>query len=150
MGADPFSAQVRLLQSLSFVSPVARMGYSLLIAPQSLSSLGAGSMLGAFVASVLNREFRWDAFDDPREMGRHLAGACLMGVGGVWASGCTIGQGLTAGSVLAPSWPFVVSGIIVGARLGIAILIEGGSRPALLQLMQTMREVKLGRGFPRV
>ncbi len=87
MGADPFSAQVRLLQSLSFVSPVARTGYGLLIAPQSLSSLGAGSMLGAvlgaFVASVLNRGVRWDAFDDPREMGRHLAGACLMGVGGV-------------------------------------------------------------------
>ncbi len=132
--ADPFSSQTRPPHSLSFVAPVARAIYALLLAPGSAVGLGEGSVigavLGALVAAKARDEFRWDAFDDPREMGRHMVGACLMAVGGVWASGCTIGQGLTAGSVLAPSWPFVVGGIIVGARIGIAILVEGGVVPA--------------------
>ena len=133
--ADPFSSQTRPPYSLSFVAPVARAIYALLLAPGSSAGLGGGSVigaiLGAFVAAKAKDEFRWDAFDDPREMGRHMAGACLMAVGGVWASGCTIGQGLTAGSVLAPSWPFAVGGIFAGARIGVAILVEGGILPAV-------------------
>ena len=133
--ADPFANQTRPPHSLSFVAPVARAIYALLLAPGSTPGLGGGSVigavLGAFIAAKTRDEFSWDAFDDPREMGRHMAGACLMAVGGVWASGCTIGQGLTAGSVLAPSWPLAVGGIMLGARGGIAILMEGGVVPAL-------------------
>lgn len=143
---DPFAVQTRPPHSLSFVAPVARVMYALLLAPGTLPGLGGGAVLGAmagaFVAAVSMREFRWEAFDDPREMGRHLVGACLMGIGGVWASGCTIGQGLTAGSVLAPSWPLVTGGIILGARLGIAILIEGGVRPAILQVVGRWRGIR--------
>lgn len=132
---DPFANETRPPHSLSFVAPVARAIYALLLTPGSTPGLGGGSVigavLGAFVAAKTRDEFRWDAFDDPREMGRHMVGACLMAVGGVWASGCTIGQGLTAGSVLAPSWPFAVGGIMLGARAGIAILMEGGVAPAL-------------------
>ena len=58
-------------------------------------------------------------------MRRHLTGALLMGFGGVLAGGCTIGQGLTAGSLMALTWPITVIGMIAGARLGIAILVEG-------------------------
>jgi len=49
----------------------------------------------------------------------------LMGVGGILAGGCTIGQGITAGSMLALSWPFAVGGMVLGARLGIALLVDG-------------------------
>ena len=65
---------------------------------------------------------------DHHEMRRQLVGAVLMGLGGILASGCTIGQGLSAGSLLAPSWPFAALGLYAGARLGIAILIGGGLR----------------------
>jgi uncharacterized protein len=61
-------------------------------------------------------------------MRRHLLGAVLMGTGGILAGGCTIGQGLTAGSMLALSWPFAVGGMVIGARLGIALLVEGSTR----------------------
>ena len=54
-----------------------------------------------------------------------------MAVGGVWASGCTIGQGLSAGSLLAPSWPLAIGGILLGARLGIAALLRDAPWAAL-------------------
>lgn len=115
-------------QSLTFVSPVARALFGLLLEPASLAEFGAGSVfgvaLGAFAAARRADEFRWEAFDDPREMKRHLLGAVFMGSGGILCGGCTIGQGLTAGSLFALSWPLAVAGMAVGARLGIALLME--------------------------
>lgn len=116
-------------QSLTFVSPVARALFGILFDQAGLAEFGAGSVfgvaLGAFAAARLADEFRWEAFDDPREMKRHLLGAVLMGTGGILCGGCTIGQGLTAGSLLALSWPLAVAGMAVGARIGIAVLMEG-------------------------
>lgn len=116
-------------QSLTFVSPVARALFGLLFDRDSLAEFGAGSVfgvaLGAFVAARRADLFRWEAFDDPREMKRHLLGAVLMGAGGILCGGCTIGQGLTAGSLLALSWPLAMVGMVSGARLGIALLMEG-------------------------
>ncbi len=125
--ADPFAEAIRV-QSLTFVAPVARALYGLAAGEGSLLDFGVmsvlGVVLGAGAAAIRAREFRWEAFDDQREMRRHLAGAALMGLGGVLAGGCTIGQGLTAGSLLAVSWPITVGGMVLGARIGIAILVE--------------------------
>ncbi|GLK76525.1 hypothetical protein GCM10008171_17790 [Methylopila jiangsuensis] len=116
-------------QSLTFVSPVARAVFGVLFDQDALLEFSVGSVLGvtlgAWLAAREAREFRWEAFDDPREMKRHIGGAALMGVGGVICGGCTIGQGLTAGSMLALSWPLAILGIAAGARLGIAVLMEG-------------------------
>ncbi|MCG8446173.1 MAG: YeeE/YedE family protein, partial [Hyphomicrobiales bacterium] len=71
---------------------------------------------------------RWEACDDARELGRHLLGATLMGVGGVFAMGCTVGQGITGFSTLAISAPIVFLSIAFGAKLGLAWLIEGSMR----------------------
>jgi uncharacterized membrane protein YedE/YeeE len=126
--ADPFASDIRV-QSLTFVAPVARALFALATGEGILLDFGVmtvfGVVAGAAAAAFLAREFRWEAFDDQREMRRHLAGAALMGAGGVLAGGCTIGQGLTAGSLLAVSWPVAVIGMVVGARIGIAILLEG-------------------------
>jgi uncharacterized membrane protein YedE/YeeE len=126
--ADPFADQIRV-QSLTFVAPVARALYGLAANDGSLLDFGVmsifGVALGAAASALRAREFRWEAFDDQREMRRHLLGAALMGLGGVLAGGCTIGQGLTAGSLLAISWPVTVGGMILGARIGIAVLVEG-------------------------
>lgn len=126
--ADPFADQIRV-QSLTFVAPVARALYALVASDGSLLDFGVmtvfGVPLGAAAAALHSSEFRWEAFDDQREMRRHLSGAALMGFGGVLAGGCTIGQGLSAGSLLAVSWPITVGGMVLGARIGIAILVEG-------------------------
>lgn len=124
--ADPFDLHQRT-QSLTFVAPVARVLFGVLAGQDSISDFGvasvAGVALGALAASLYAREFRWEAFDDHHEMRRHLTGAALMGFGGVLAGGCTIGQGLSAGSLLAISMPIALISMMAGARLGIAIIV---------------------------
>jgi uncharacterized membrane protein YedE/YeeE len=116
-------------QSLTFVAPVARGLSSTLLGNGEWLDFGVlmvpGVVLGAFLSARVGRNFRWEAFDDHHEMRRHLLGAALMGFGGVLAGGCTVGQGLTAGSLLSVAWPIAVLGMIVGARLGLLILVEG-------------------------
>jgi uncharacterized membrane protein YedE/YeeE len=124
---DPFGGQAP--ESLSFVAPLARL--ILQIMGESLSSTGFavttvfGVAGGAFATAALRDELRWEAFDDAREMRRHLLGAVLMGIGGVLARGCTIGQGLTGTSALSLAAPIAVLFMVVGARLGLSHLIEG-------------------------
>ncbi|MDJ0930485.1 YeeE/YedE thiosulfate transporter family protein [Breoghania sp.] len=64
----------------------------------------------------------------PRELSRHFLGAALMGVGGVFAMGCTIGQGISVAFTLAILAPIVFISIAVGARFDLAWLIEGSVR----------------------
>ncbi|MBN9457404.1 MAG: YeeE/YedE family protein [Bosea sp.] len=122
-------------QSLTFVSPVGRALYAVLTSPAALLEFGIGTLVGvtfgSFLSALYDREFRWEAFDDDREMRRHLLGAVLMGGGGVLAGGCTIGQGISAGSMLALSWPLAIAGMMIGARIGIAFLMEGSLRGLL-------------------
>lgn len=76
-------------------------------------------------ASRPARGVHWEACDDPREFTRHLGDALLMGVGGVMAAGCTIGQGISAFSLLALSAPVALLGIVLGAKPGLTFLFEG-------------------------
>lgn len=84
----------------------------------------AGVVLGAAIGSLFKDEFRWEACDDARELGRQMMGAAMMGVGGVLAAGCTIGQGLSALSLLSLSAPVAIVSILVGARIGLYLLVE--------------------------
>lgn len=131
VAVDPFEHLPRA-QSLTFVSPVGRALYAVLSTPAALLEFGIGTLagvaLGSFLSALYDREFRWEAFDDDREMRRHLVGAVLMGGGGVLAGGCTIGQGISAGSMMALSWPLAMAGMMIGARIGIAFLMEGSLR----------------------
>lgn len=87
----------------------------------------AGVLIGAFVGALIQGHFRWEACDDPRELRRQLLGAFLMGVGAVVAVGCSIGQGLSAFSVLAYSAPITLASIMAGAAVGLRQLIWGFS-----------------------
>ena len=85
----------------------------------------AGVWLGAFIGSMIKGHFRWEACEDPRELRRQILGAVIMGVGAVIALGCTVGQGITAFSLLAISAPVTLIAIFAGAALGLRQLIEG-------------------------
>lgn len=85
----------------------------------------AGVWFGAFAGSLIKGHFRWEACEDPRELRRQIFGAGLMGVGAVIALGCSIGQGLSAFSVLAWSAPLTLGAIFGGAALGLHHLIAG-------------------------
>lgn len=116
-------------ESLSFVAPVGRALLQVMMEPFRTIGFGvsaaAGVLMASFVVAVWRRELRWEAFDDPTEMRRHLAGAALMGAGGVLAQGCTIGQGLSAASTLAISAPIFIIAVLAGAKVGLMYLIEG-------------------------
>ena len=89
----------------------------------------AGVWTGAFIGSLLRGHFRWEACDDPRELRRQIIGAAIMGAGAVIALGCTVGQGMSAFSVLAYSAPVTFASILAGAAIGLRQLIVG-FRPA--------------------
>ncbi|WP_397544583.1 YeeE/YedE family protein [Roseovarius salis] len=96
-------------------------------------SFGVGSvggvLAGAFAGSLVKGHFRWEACEDPRELRRQVLGAVLMGFGSVLALGCTIGQGLSAFSVLAISAPVTFAAIFAGAAIGLRQLITGFAAP---------------------
>jgi hypothetical protein len=85
----------------------------------------AGVLLGAFLGSLVKGHFRWEACEDPRELKRQILGAVIMGQGAVLAVGCSIGQGLSAFSLLAWSAPVTFLGILAGAAIGLRQLISG-------------------------
>lgn len=117
------------VESHSFTAP---LGETLLfLMTSSGGGLGfaigsvAGVIFGALLGSLSKGHFRWEACDDPQELGRQILGGFLMGIGGVLALGCSVGQGLTAFSTLAFSAPFVLAAIFAGAALGLRRLIAG-------------------------
>lgn len=64
-----------------------------------------GVVIGAFAASILAREFKFEGFDSAGNMRRAMIGAALMGFGGMLAGGCAIGAGVTGGSIfVATAW----------------------------------------------
>jgi hypothetical protein len=85
----------------------------------------AGVLIGAFIGSMIKGHFRWEPCDDPRELGRQIFGAVLMGFGGVIALGCSVGQGVSAFSTLAYSGPVTLLAIVIGCIVAIRQLLAG-------------------------
>ncbi|MEZ5873206.1 MAG: YeeE/YedE family protein [Nitratireductor sp.] len=95
----------------------------------------AGVVVGAFLTAIRRNEFRWEACDDAIELRRQMIGGFLMGTGGVLAQGCTVGQGLSAASLLAWSAPVALTGIFIGAWLGLQYLVTGNILDAIRALV---------------
>lgn len=98
-------------------------------------ALVAGAMIGAFLAARLTGRFRVEAFAGSTDLKRNLGGALLMGVGGVLAGGCTVGQGLTGISTLAPAAVVALGAIVAGALAGVRYLEQGSLRGAVRALL---------------
>lgn len=84
-----------------------------------------GVVLGALIGSLIKKDFQWEGCEDPRELGRLTIGAALMGIGGAVAMGCSIGQGVSAFSMLAWSAPVTLISIVAGALFGLSRLLQG-------------------------
>lgn len=78
-----------------------------------------GVVVGSFVYALTTRSFHWEGFRDTQDTALHLVGAVLMGVGGVTAMGCTVGQGLSGLSTLSLTSVIAVVGIVLGALGGL-------------------------------
>ena len=108
-------------ESLSFVAPLAyTLDWLMFFSDKSkLLTLGivsvAGVIAGSALVAVAAGTFRWEGFGGTEDVANHLIGATLMGVGGVTAMGCTVGQGLSGISTLSATSFVAVAAIIIGA-----------------------------------
>jgi len=117
------------VQGHTFVAPLGRTLLYLMTSSAGGLEFSVGSvigvMAGAFIGSWIRQDFQWEACEDPRELGRQVTGAALMGIGGIVAMGCTIGQGVSGFATLAWSAPVTLISIAAGALLGLRHLLEG-------------------------
>jgi hypothetical protein len=108
-------------ESLSFVAPMAyTLDWLMFFSDKSkVLTLGIvsilGVLVGGFMDAKLSKTFRWEGFGSVEDVANHLIGAVLMGVGGVTAMGCTVGQGLSGVSTLALGSFIALAGILAGA-----------------------------------
>lgn len=140
IGFDDF--EPTQLASITFVAPVGNsvqylMTFTGATIDFGISTVG-GVIVGSFLAAIMSKEFRFEAFASTDDMLRHMSGATLMGAGGVMALGCTIGQGLTGVSTLAIGSVIAFASIVTGGILGIKYLEEGSFGGAI--------NAMLGRG----
>jgi len=113
------------MESFSFVAPLAYVLDGLVFFSDSSKRLTQGMVLvpgvvlGSAAMALANRSFRWEGFRGVEDTVSHLVGATLMGVGGITAVGCTIGQGLSGLSTLSLGSFVALASIIVGAVLAL-------------------------------
>lgn len=117
------------VESHTYAAPLGNSLMYLMTSTGSTVSFGLGSVAGVIVGAAIGAywkgHFRWEACEDPRELRRQMLGAFLMGTGAVIALGCSVGQGLSAFSVLSYSAPVTSAAILCGATIGLRILIGG-------------------------
>jgi uncharacterized protein len=112
-------------EALSFVAPVAyTIDWFMFFSDKSkVITLGIASVFGVIsgsaVMAVFTKSFHWEGFGSTEDVGNHLVGAILMGIGGVTAMGCTVGQGLSGISTLSTMSFIAVAAIIGGAVLAL-------------------------------
>jgi uncharacterized membrane protein YedE/YeeE len=112
-------------ESLSFVAPVAyTLDWLIFFSDKSkVITIGIISVVGMVTGSALqalaSRSFRWEGFGGTEDTANHLVGAVLMGVGGVVAMGCTVGQGLSGISTLSLTSFVALAAILAGAVGGL-------------------------------
>ena len=129
---DPSTLEPRYLatqsgraESLSFVAPAAyTLELLMLWSDQSKAlTLGIAAVMGiaagATVNALLSGTFRWEGFRGAEDTANHLIGAALMGIGGVMALGCTIGQGISGLSTLSLGSLIATIAIVCGALAGL-------------------------------
>lgn len=118
------------IEAFSFVTPVAHtLDWLMFFSDRNkvltwgIASV-AGVVLGSFVHALWRRDFQWQGFADRGDLARHLLGGLMMGVGGVTAMGCTVGQGISAISMLSLGSFVALAGIVLGAVLMLRHLAE--------------------------
>ena len=116
-------------QSLGYLVPAGEL-LRILTSPFGLGLSFAivawmGTAVGAAISSWFDGSFRFETFSNHDDMIRHFKGAILMGLGGVLAAGCTIGQGVSGISTLAPASLVAVFAMFMGTRRGLRYLETG-------------------------
>ena len=115
------------VQSFTFVNPLGEFislfldlgNISILITAGMLAAVGL--VAGSFVDSLVSRQFRLSWFASFGDFVTNAIGGILMGIGGVLALGCTIGQGISGLSTLAVGSLIVLVAIIVSSAVTLKV-----------------------------
>lgn len=123
------------MESLSFTAPSSEALFWVIANSSIPAGFGVGLLggvlAGAALASLTFGGFSWQSFETPAQTGRYLAGAALMGIGGVLAGGCTLGAGLSGVPTLSVAAIFAIVMIAVGAlAMQAALKVSPAQRPA--------------------
>ena len=109
-------------QSVTFIGPTAHLtqyifsGFEYQYLSMGIALL-FGVVVGSFLYTIIFSRVRLEWFVSWDDFFRHVVGGLLMGIGGVLALGCTIGQGLTGFSTMALGSFISVGGIVVAGML---------------------------------
>jgi len=131
MDERPYAAGA---QSLSFIAPTAHtaqyvyQGFSPVFLSIGVVTV-LGVIVGSFLYTIIFRTVRIEWFVNWMDFLMHAIGAILMGIGGVLAMGCTIGQGISGVSTMA-----------LGSILTIVSIIGGSAATMKYQYYLMMRE----------
>jgi uncharacterized protein len=121
-------------QSFTFISAMGD-GARYVMNPQDTSLINfgiaalVGVIVGSLIWSLISGGFRIEWFVSPGDFLNHAIGAVLMGIGGVLAMGCTVGQAITGVSTLA-----------LGSILTFAAIVAGAAATMKYQYWRMMRE----------
>ncbi|TCP60868.1 sulfur transporter [Rhodovulum bhavnagarense] len=105
------------IESLTFTGPSANTLMFFLERPAILHfdiGLVPGVFLGSFLAAWIARDLRLQGFESEVNMRKAMIGAALMGFGGMLAGGCSIGAGVTGGSIFAGTMWAALAAMWVG------------------------------------
>jgi len=110
------------VQAYTFINPMGETFFYLMNPTDMLLiSFGMvalfGVIVGSFLYAIMSKTFRIEWFNSWKDFFIHVVGASMMGIGGVLAMGCTIGQGVTGVSTLSLGSILAVSSIIMGSAI---------------------------------
>ncbi len=127
MGAESMERTIDL-SSITFVYPIGRtLEFFSYYEVNELSfaiTIIIGVLIGTFSMSFLNRKYSFGctANQNMNKVKYNMIGGSLMGVGGVLAIGCTVGQGLTGFSTLAFASLLAILSIFISGYITAVIL----------------------------
>ena len=115
------------VQSFTFVNPLGEFislfldlgNISILVTAGMLAAVGL--VAGSFAESLVSRQFRLSWFASFGDFVTNAIGGILMGIGGVLALGCTIGQGISGLSTLAVGSIIVLVAIIFSSAVTLKV-----------------------------
>jgi len=129
IGADDFEpVEVEgLVFTSSVASTLSYLAYSTALTPKFGMGLVLGGLLGSCLSSLFARRAKLEGFQNAPHPLRYIAGAMLMGFGGVVAGGCTFGWLLTGSSVGNGGALIAITGFFAGTYVisKISVLLFG-------------------------
>ena len=132
------------VQSLSFTGPAADTLMRVLSPPGQPFSFDLGLVPGVFAGALLSallwREWKLEGFEGGRSMRRYIAGAMLMGFGGMLAGGCAVGAGVSGAAVFTLTAFVALAAMWAAAALTDTLLDRGAEpRPAGVDASGSLR-----------